>query len=40
MLIIKQYYLIITEIIDDFSGFIESFQEFAKIALHQIISLY
>ena len=38
-MLILQYNLIITEVIDDFSSFIESFQELAKIMLHQIISL-
>ena len=37
-MLILQYNLTITEVIDDFSGFIESFQELAKIILHQIIS--
>ena len=37
-MLILQYNLIITEVIDDFSGFIESFQELDKIMLHQIIS--
>ena len=37
-MIILQYHLFITEVIDDFSGFIEFFQELAKIMLHQIIS--
>ena len=37
-MLILQYHLIITEIIDNFSGFIESFQELSKIMLHQIIS--
>ena len=37
-MLILQYHLVITEVIDDFSGFIESFQELAKIMLHQIIS--
>ena len=37
MLILK-YHFIITEVIDDFTGFIESFQELAKIMFHQIIS--
>ena len=37
-MLILQYHLIITEIIDDFSGFIKSFQELAKIMLHQMKS--
>ena len=37
-MLILQYHLVITEVIDVFSGFIESFQELAKIMLHQIIS--
>ena len=37
-MLILQYHLIITKVIDDFSGFFEYFQELAKIMLHQIIS--
>ena len=37
-MLILQYHLIITKVTDDFSGFIESFQELAKIILHQTIS--
>ena len=37
-MLILQYHLIDGIVIDDFSGFIESFQELVKIMLHQIIS--
>ena len=36
-MLILQYYLIITEVIDEFSGFIESFQELAKIMFYDEI---
>ena len=36
-MLILQYHLIINRVIDDFSGFIESLQELAKIMLHQIL---